>query len=159
MHDKNDDQFTMSIGDQLFKVQEDLIKLGDFIITPNSGRNMLTTETQFMAISSDLNNAKQWWMWFGGNQGNNPDKYDFVLNGGGQVYAKDFICTNPAHHYNICEKIAELQERIGKLNPGDDDDDDGSNNNNNDNNNEPPDDEQMPGEGTVTNDNPQQQNG
>jgi len=35
-----------------------------------------------------------------------------VLNGGGQVYAKDFICTNLQHAYNICSEITAIKKEI-----------------------------------------------
>ena len=73
---------------------------------------MLSNDDNSMAISTDAKTGKQWWMWFGGNSGNDPANYDFVLNGGGQVYAKDFICTNSKHSYNICEQISKLWAAI-----------------------------------------------
>ena len=145
----NNNEFNLSIGEEYFQVKEDLIQLGDFIVTPNYGRNMFTTETQMMAISSDTQNSKQWWMWFGGNEGTNPANYDFVLNSSGQVFAKDFICTNSQHNYNICEQIAALWQAV-RNRPSDDDDDgdDDGNTNNNDSNYNNNDD--MPGEGIIT---------
>jgi hypothetical protein len=47
-----------------------------------------------MAISSDLTDSDEWWMWFssdGEGESDSPDDYDFVLNGNGQVFAKDFL--------------------------------------------------------------------
>ena len=48
----------------------------------------------------------------------------FAVNEGGQVYAKDFICTNSAHPYNICQQISALWAAIRSMPscPNDDDD-------------------------------------
>jgi len=39
----------------------------------------------------------------------------FAVNEGGQVYAKDFICTNSAHPYNICQEISSLHGDVAAL--------------------------------------------
>jgi len=39
----------------------------------------------------------------------------FAVNEGGQVYAKDFICTNSAHPRNICQEIERLWNAIDNI--------------------------------------------
>lgn len=47
----------------------------------------------------------------------------FAVNEGGQVYAKDFICTNSRHSYNICQQIEALWTAIHDMPSCSDDED------------------------------------
>ena len=115
----NGDSFAINIGrNNFFNVTKDEINLGDFVISDIYGRNILSNDHESMAISADLNDSDQWWMWFssdGENDSDDPEDYDFVLNGSGQVYAKDFICTNSSHPYNMCEKLEQLERAIENI--------------------------------------------
>jgi hypothetical protein len=115
----NGDSFAINIGrNNFFNVTKDEINLGDFVISDGYGRNIFSNSNGSMAISANLNYSGEWWMWFsadGENDSDDPEDYDFVLNGGGQVYAKEFICTNSSHPYNICIEIERLWNAIENI--------------------------------------------
>ena len=114
---------SIDIGNQLLYAKSGIIKLGDFVIGNSYGRNLFCNQNKSMAVSANINNSSPWWMWFshtGEHQSGKPEDYDFVLNGGGQVYAKDFI-TPGGSISDIYKKLSELQTAIQNLDDGDND--------------------------------------
>lgn len=109
---------SINIDNKLLYARKGIINLGSFVVGDEYGRNLFCNENKTMAISANLNNSTEWWMWFGESSSSlNPEDYDFVLNGSGQVYAKDFITPNGSIS-NIYTKLSELQERIQNLDDG-----------------------------------------
>ena len=110
------DSFSINIGrNNFFNVTKDEIDLGDFIISDTYGRNILSNGYESMAISANLNDSDQWWMWFsadGESDSDDPEDYDFVLNGSGQAYARDFILPG---HTSIKDQIERLWDAIDNI--------------------------------------------
>lgn len=102
--------------EHFFSVSKSRISLGDFVIDDQNGRTTLRSYDNDIGIST-YPDSGQFWIWCG------SDSYDvkdmaFAVNEGGQVYAKDFICTNSAHPRNICQELDNIWIAIANIDTG-----------------------------------------
>ena len=111
------DSFNINIRssyfEHFFSVSKSRISLGDFVIDDENGRTTLRSWDNDIGISTAPDSG-EFWIWCGSDSYDVEDM-DFAVNEGGQVYAKDFICTNSAHPYNICQEIAALWSAIESI--------------------------------------------
>ena len=101
-----------SIEVGLFEANDDEVIIGGFESRNDWGRDILQSSDGQCGMSASSDKEGNLWFWAGYRSSNN---YDFVVNNGGQCWARDFCVVGEG---SIMDKINDLQDQIDNIDTG-----------------------------------------
>ena len=100
---------TAEFGDGLFYADDEEVSIGGFYARYGWGRDIFQSMDGQCGMSSEASGKGKLWFWAGYNSASD---YDFLVNNGGQCWAKDFCIKGSG---SIAEKLDSIEGRLEDL--------------------------------------------